>query len=234
MKTKKVISICFAVFLICSCLSWFHQVFAKEKKKAAEQKSHRFFAFDDAPYFTSSDKRIGAKMLIDSTKVGPTLAAMQHLTYLPGAKVTSHRHVYVTEVIYVLKGSLTLRIDKEIKVMGPDSTAYIPPKTFHEYLNASNDVVQFIQFYSPSGPEEEYRNWEVPGAPAKTGPNTQKASGPQIINAPPAPVIPGSPQPVLGTVVMATGTSFNLELKNLNPASAPLNLPKFKAPSEKK
>ncbi len=69
MKTKKVISICFAVFLICSCLSWFHQVFAKEKKKAAEQKSHRFFAFDDAPYFTSSDKRIGAKMLIDSTKV---------------------------------------------------------------------------------------------------------------------------------------------------------------------
>ncbi|OQA04821.1 MAG: Cupin domain protein [bacterium ADurb.Bin374] len=178
---------------------------AKDKKKkaaeAAAPSSHRFFAFDDAPYYTSPDKRIGVKMLIDSAKVGPTLTALQHLTMLPTAAIKSHRHVYVTEAVYVLKGNLTLRIEKEVKVMGPNSVAYIPPQTFHEYLNDSGDVVEFLQYYSPSGPEEEYRNWERPDAPKKpvkaaaTGPAT-----PTAIVRPPLPPVPGSPQPLLGAV----------------------------------
>lgn len=176
---------------------------AREKKKAAEAKvpsSHRFFSFDDAPYYTSPDKRIGIKMLIDSAKVGPTLAALQHLTMLPTAAIKSHRHVYVTEAVYVLKGNLTLRIEKEVKVMGPNAVAYIPPQTFHEYLNDSGDVVEFLQYYSPSGPEEEYRNWERPDAPKKavqapTGPAT-----PTAIVRPPARPVPGSPEPLLGAV----------------------------------
>jgi putative monooxygenase len=212
---------------------------AKNTKKPAkpQPQSRRFFAFDEAPYFTSKDKRIGAKLLIDSTKVGPTLAAMQNLTYLPGAHVPSHRHVYVTEIIYVLKGNLTLRIDQETKVMGPDSTAYIPPQTFHEYANKSQDICQFLQFYAPSGPEEEYRNWDTPGAAAPVA-AIHQATGPQVISAPPNPEVPGSPRPVLGTVVQSntpapatvrTASSpapMKLELKNQSPrlGSATLQL----------
>ncbi|HNW33720.1 MAG TPA: cupin domain-containing protein [Candidatus Ozemobacteraceae bacterium] len=176
---------------------------AKDQKKAAEAKapdSHRFFSFDDAPYFTSPDKRIGVKMLIDSAKVGPTLSALQHLTMLPTAHLSSHRHVYVTESIYVLKGNLTLRIDKEVKVLGPNAAAYIPPQTFHEYLNNSQDVVEFLQYYSPSGPEEEYRTWERPDAPKKVVPEQTAPAAPTDIVRPPLRPIPGSPQPLLGTV----------------------------------
>lgn len=176
---------------------------ATEKKKAAEVKapsSHRFFSFEDAPYYTSPDKRIGVKMLIDSAKVGPTLAALQHLTMLPTAEIKSHRHVYVTETLYVLKGNLTLRIAKEIKVMGPNTVAYIPPQTFHEYLNDSGDVVEFLQYYSPSGPEEEYRNWERPDAPKKAVQAPAGPATPTAIVRPAAPPVPGSPQPLLGTV----------------------------------
>ncbi|MBP7633952.1 cupin domain-containing protein [Candidatus Ozemobacteraceae bacterium] len=192
-----------AVLLVAGPVSSVH---AKEKKKnkAAEAQvpsSHRFFAFDDAPYYTSPDKRIGVKMLIDSAKVGPTLTALQHLTMLPTAAIKSHRHVYVTEAVYVLKGNLTLRIEKEVKVMGPNSVAYIPPQTFHEYLNDSGDVVEFLQYYSPSGPEEEYRNWERPDAPKKA---VQTAAAepatPTAIVRPPLPPVPGSPQPLLGAV----------------------------------
>ncbi|MDD2998842.1 MAG: cupin domain-containing protein [Candidatus Riflebacteria bacterium] len=180
------------------------ELLAGEKKKADKALSPTFFAFDDAEYYTSPDKRIGAKILVDPTKVGPSISSMVHLTYLPGAHIDSHRHVFVTEVVYVLEGNLTLRIDEEIKIMGPNSTAYIPAKSFHEYLNDSTDVVKFLQYYSPSGPEEEYRNWTKPveEAAAKTDDNqtTPQTDKPAHVIAPTAPVVPGSPQAVIGTV----------------------------------
>jgi len=210
----------------------------KQKNVAPPKESHRFFSFEDAPYYTSPDKRIGSKLLIDSVKVGPTFAAMQHITFLPTAHIASHRHVYVTEVVYVLKGSLTLRIEKETKTMGPDTTAYIPPQTFHEYLNDSQDVCQFLQFFSPAGPEEEYRSWERPNDVVVAKPAKETASGTKNIVRPTMPPIPGSPRPVFGQVkdvsTPATG-SFELQLKKAPPVVvAPLVINKSNSPQTKK
>ncbi len=204
-------SILIAVMLTCPAIS-----LSAEKDAGKAASSNLFFAFEDAAYHTSPDKRIGAKIIADPAKVGPSMSSLVHLTYLPGAHITSHRHAYVTEVIYVLEGNLTLRIGDEIKVMGPNSTAYIPAKSFHEYLNDSTDVVKFLQYYSPSGPEEEYRNWEKPGAAtaapiqpgtAKTEASAPKNEGPSHVIAPALPPVPGSPQPVLGTVSEGTAKS---------------------------
>ncbi len=173
---------------------------SKPLRKIPATTSHHFFAFEDAPYYTSPDKRIGVKMIVDAVKVGPTMAATQHITFLPGAAMPAHRHVYVTEVVYVLKGNLTLRIDKETKVMGPDSCAYIPPQTFHEYANTSSDVCQWLQIYSPAGPEEEYRNWDTPDTPKTVVTAAPVATGTQHIVAPPRQPLPGSPIPQLDTV----------------------------------
>jgi len=187
--------------------------FSAEKAAGKTASSNHFFAFEDAAYHTSPDKRIGAKILADPAKVGPSMSSLVHLTYLPGAHITSHRHVYVTEIIYVLEGNLTLRIGEEVKVLGPNSTAHIPAKSFHEYLNDSTDVVKFLQYYSPSGPEEEYRNWEKPAAtsvaPAPSDesakkPAAKKDEGPAHVIAPTLPPVPGSPKPVLGTVSEGT------------------------------
>ena len=186
-------------------------LYAKNKKKESTEeqpKSRNFIAFDDAVYNTSPDKRIGAKILVDTNIVGPSIAAMTHLTYLPGAHVPSHRHVYVTEIIYVLEGNLTVRIDNETKVLGKDSTAFVPPKAFHELMNDSLDVVKFLQYYSPSGAEEEYRNWENPKtaetkaqAQAIEKQNELKNKGPQEIQGPAPLAVPGSPTNVkLGDV----------------------------------
>jgi quercetin dioxygenase-like cupin family protein len=204
-------ALCWGTLVVLAITPTFAKGRAKPQESTAGQ-SHRFFAFAEAPYHTSPDKRVGAKILIDSAKVGPTLASMVHLTFLPGAHIKSHRHVYVTEVIYVLKGNLTLRIGEEVKVMGPDATAYIPPQTFHEYLNDSSDVVQFLQYFSPSGPEEEYRNWQRPDQPPPT--TTPKSAGvatePQQVVSPPLPMVPGSPQP-----------RIDPEIKTVQPTPAP-------------
>jgi quercetin dioxygenase-like cupin family protein len=172
-----------------------------EKEGETANQSHKFFAFEDAEYHTSPDKRIGAKILVDPAKVGPSISSMVHLTYLPGAHIKSHRHVFVTEIVHVLEGNLTLRIGDEVKVMGPNSTAWIPPKAFHEYLNDSTDVVKFLQHFSPSGPEQEYRQWDKASA-QEAAKEVQKKEEEKTTNivTPPLPPVPGSPKPMLGDV----------------------------------
>lgn len=185
------------------------------EKQAIKPVSTNFIAFDDAEYHTSPDKRIGAKILVDPAKVGPSIAAMTHLTYLPGANIGSHRHVYVTEILYILEGNLTLRIGEEIKILGPNSTAYIPAKAFHEYLNDSTDVVKFLQYYSPSGPEEEYRNWTKPAVEAAVvkAAAVKKEESANVVS-PALPPVPGSPSSVvLGTVVDQTASEAKTEVK---------------------
>lgn len=179
------------------------------RKKSAPGPTGHFFAFDDADYHTSPDKRIGAKILVDPAKVGPSISSMVHLTYLPGAHIGSHRHVYVTELIYVLEGNLTLRIGEEVKILGPNSSAHIPAKAFHEYLNDSADVVKFLQYYSPSGPEEEYRNWSKAGETkvSATTPQEPKQIVPETIVTPTLPPVPGSPETKIDEVKEANGES---------------------------
>ncbi len=192
-------------------------VLSADKNEKAAPQSHKFFAFDDAAYHTSPDKRIGAKILVDPAKVGPSISSMVHLTYLPGAHIKSHRHVFVTEIVHVLEGNLTLRIGDEIKVMGPNSTAWIPPKAFHEYLNDSTDVVKFLQYFSPSGPEEEYRSWDRPEASAavKSAPEKEEENEPTNIVSPAMPAVPGSPLPQLGGVrEVQTQEITDLKLKS--------------------
>src|SRR5574344_294590 len=66
---------------------------SKKKPKESVQ-SNYCVKFDEAEYRTSPDKRIGAKIMVDPAKVGPSISSMIHLTYLPGAQVASHRHAY--------------------------------------------------------------------------------------------------------------------------------------------
>lgn len=211
MKSTFVNKLC---LILAAALLLSSPLFAKNKnkeKKEEQPKSHNFIAFDDAVYNTSPDKRIGAKILVDTNLVGPSIAAMTHLTYLPGAHVLSHRHVYVTEIIYVLEGNLTVRIGSETKILGKDSTAFVPPKTFHELMNDSLDVVKFLQYYSPSGAEEEYRNWENPKTAEAEARAKEiekqtelKNKGPEEIKGPAPLAVPGSPTSVkLGEVKIA-------------------------------
>ncbi len=203
MKNTNFVSGTIALSLIVALLGNPTGVFAA-KKQSEQPASVNFIAFDDSEYHTSPDKRIGAKIIVDPAKVGPSISTLIHLTYLPGAHIGSHRHVFVTEIVHVLEGNLTLRIGEEIKILGPNSTAYIPAKSFHEYLNDSTDVVKFLQYYSPSGPEEEYRNWTKPSAEAeaaaaKAAPEKKEESNHVV--SPARPVIPGSPTEVkLGAV----------------------------------
>ena len=107
------------------------------------------------------------------------------------------------------------RIGTETKILGKDSTAFVPPKTFHELMNDSADVVKFLQYYSPSGAEEEYRNWENPKTIESKAQAEeiekkieQQNRGPEEIQGPTPLTVPGSPSKVkLGTVKIEEDTT---------------------------
>ena len=77
-----------------------------------------------------------------------------------------------------------------------------------EETNDSADVVKFLQYYSPSGAEEEYRNWENPKTVESKAQAEEiekkleeKNRGPEEIQGPAPLVVPGSPVKVkLGEV----------------------------------
>ena len=176
---------------------------SSEKNKTRTEEAKYFVNFDEADYRTSPDKRIGAKILVDPNSIGPSIASLINLTYLPGAHVTSHKHVYSSEIIYVLNGVLTVKVDGIIKNVTPNSSVFIPAGSFHEYLNDSSDVVQFIQFYSPAAPEEEYRKWENPvEAEEREAKEKEKAKEAEVetIITPEMPTVPGSPRTRIGEV----------------------------------
>lgn len=180
---------------------------AAKKKKTSEKNEKTgevkyFVNFDEAEYRTSPDKRIGAKILVDPNTIGPSIASLVNLTYLPGAHVPSHRHMYSSEILYVLSGVLTVKVNGVVKNVAANSSVFIPSGSYHEYLNDSTDVVQFIQFYSPAAPEEEYRKWENP-AESEAKKEAEKNKEPEVetIVTPAMPTVPGSPRTRIGNVV---------------------------------
>ena len=216
-----------AALLLCS------PILAKgnNKESTKEQpKSRNFIAFDDAVYNTSPDKRIGAKILVDTNIVGPSIAAMTHLTYLPGAHVESHRHVYVTEIIYVLEGNLTVRIGTETKILGKDSTAFVPPKTFHELMNERGITDETLDIVRRCGidleaEEKRFNATAEAKAQAEEIAKQQelKNKEPEEIKGPAPLTVPGSPTTVkLGEVKMEQEEESSKKkelLLNLKPTS---------------
>ena len=195
---------------------------ASKKSSENESKSEEskyFVNFDEAEYRTSPDKRIGAKILVDPSSIGPTIASLINLTYLPGAHVASHRHMYSSEILYVLSGVLTVKVNGIVKNIMPNSSVFIPAGVYHEFLNDSADVVQFIQFFSPAAPEEEYRKWERPEpvvvdnnqkkSKVNDEPEEQEPQEVEQIVTPAMPTVPGSPKTRIGNVVTPQQTDVD-------------------------
>lgn len=115
--------------------------------------------------------------------------------------------------------------------MGPNTTAFIPQQVFHEYMNKGPEVCEFLQYFSPSGPEEEYRAWQQANEePAQAEPQKQVATTPQEIIRGARSSIPGSPDTHIDSDVKE-GTSSASESNPSGKASSG-SLPALKLRSE--
>src|SRR5437764_9540161 len=57
-----------------------------------------------------------------------------------------HRHRELTDMFYVLEGTLTLAVDGEEREAGAGTFACIPPGTAHTFANRSDAPVRVLNF----------------------------------------------------------------------------------------
>lgn len=65
-----------------------------------------------------------------------------------------HRHATMTDLFYVLEGTLTLDIDGEQHHLGAGGFASVPPGVVHTFSNPGEHPVRFLNIYQPSGNEQ--------------------------------------------------------------------------------
>lgn len=79
-----------------------------------------------------------------------------------------HRHVQMTDIFYVLEGTLTLHLDGERRSLGPSGFALVPPGVVHTFSNEGDVPARFLNIYQPSGNEhylKEVGRWAAAGSP---------------------------------------------------------------------
>src|SRR5436190_11889464 len=62
-----------------------------------------------------------------------------------------HRHRELTDMFYVLEGTLTLTVDGDEAEAPPGTFACVPPGTVHTFANCSDGPVRFLNFNIPGG-----------------------------------------------------------------------------------
>lgn len=64
-----------------------------------------------------------------------------------------HHHATMTDIFYVLDGTLTVHLDDERRRLGPGGFALVPPGVVHTFSNEGDVPARFLNIYQPSGNE---------------------------------------------------------------------------------
>jgi len=80
-----------------------------------------------------------------------------------------HVHHEMTDMFYVLEGTLTFQVGEETIEGPPGTFVCAPPETPHTFSNPSSEPVRFLNFSFPGGFERYMRDladaWQAAGGP---------------------------------------------------------------------
>ena len=100
--------------------------------------------------------------LSESEKTGGALGLVDY-TAAPGFPgPPPHRHREITDMFFVLEGTLTFRVGDETLEAGPGTFVAVPPGTVHTFSNQGSEPARFLGLVSPGGFEQYFK--ELAGA----------------------------------------------------------------------
>lgn len=85
----------------------------------------------------------------------------------PGGGPPLHIHENALEVIVVLEGSVTIRIDGRSEIARPGDAGVIPPGVVHGFFNHTTTPARLQFLFTPSGTEQFFREAGAPAEPAR-------------------------------------------------------------------
>jgi quercetin dioxygenase-like cupin family protein len=86
-----------------------------------------------------------------------------------------HTHETLTDMFYVLEGTMTFRLGDESRTAGPGTFVCARPGEVHTFSNPTDQPARFLNFNTPSGFEHYMRELAAAG---RQGPLTPEVIGP--------------------------------------------------------
>jgi quercetin dioxygenase-like cupin family protein len=83
------------------------------------------------------------------------------LRFSPGGGVPEHNHAGSLEVVYILNGTGELVLEGKKSIVKAGDVVHIPVGMKHAFRNNGTDSVDLIQVYSPPGPEDRFKAWNI-------------------------------------------------------------------------
>lgn len=124
---------------------------------ATESDRPRSAAFDATPVLTAANGKMRVRILLDAQSNGARLGALSVLEGDADVAVPEHTHDGSAEVLLIEEGEGTMKLgDRELTVR-PGMMVYVPEGTVHDFRGAGTGPLRAIQVYSPSGPEQRFR-----------------------------------------------------------------------------
>jgi putative monooxygenase len=95
------------------------------------------------------------RVLLSPKTVKSTSGFMGELTLEPGEFVSEHRHPYSEEFLYVVRGSLLMRVEDETVRLGPGDSLMVAINDRHRLENDSDEQAFVVFHLSPLAPRPD-------------------------------------------------------------------------------
>jgi putative monooxygenase len=117
------------------------------------------------------------RVLLSPRTVGATSGFMGVLTLAPREYVAEHYHPYSEEFVYVVRGSLILRVDGESVPLQAGESVMVLKNVRHRLHNPSDHTAFAVFHLSPLAPRPELGHVDTEPllAPAEPGPEVGRA-----------------------------------------------------------
>ncbi len=92
-----------------------------------------------------------------NSEVGATQISLQINDVVIGEAVRPHLH-NVEEVLYVVTGHCSMRLDDREHVLHPGDAAVVPPDVLHGFANQSAEPLRVVAVLASASPKTTYRD----------------------------------------------------------------------------
>lgn len=110
------------------------------------------------------------RVLLSPKTVGSTSGFMGVLMLEPGEYVSEHYHPYSEEFLYVVRGSLVMRVDGDPVELGPGESLMVPRNARHRLSNRGGEQAFVVFHLSPLAPRPDLGHVDTEPLPAAAEP----------------------------------------------------------------
>jgi quercetin dioxygenase-like cupin family protein len=98
-----------------------------------------------------------ASLLFDAESAPDNAASIGGLTLQAKTAIPIHVHANATEILFIIEGGGTMTVAGQAREVGRLDAIQIPPGVEHAFV-AGAETVKAVQLYTPSGPEQRFKN----------------------------------------------------------------------------